>query len=87
MSNGHTPIGAELKRMMIIEDLPMDVVSIVIQHPWNPLYPVVKDEFQFRHLNFIQKFLSASEKILRPGEPLSCQCRFHVPEKPEVRMC
>jgi hypothetical protein len=49
--------------MMIIEDLLMEVVSIIIQHPLNPLYPVVKEEFQFKPLNFIQKFLKASEKI------------------------
>jgi hypothetical protein len=30
----------------------------------NPLYPVVKDEFQFRPLNFAQKFLNANEKLL-----------------------
>jgi hypothetical protein len=27
------------------------VVRIVIEHPLGPLYPVVKDEFQFRPLN------------------------------------
>jgi hypothetical protein len=51
--------------MVIIENLPVEAVSIVIQHPLtlNPFYPVVKDEFQFRPLNFTQKFLNASEKI------------------------
>jgi hypothetical protein len=72
--------------MMIIEGLFMEVVSIVVQLPLNPLYPVVKDEFQFRPPSFTQKFLSASEKALWPGEPLSCQCRLHVPEKSKVRM-
>jgi hypothetical protein len=50
--------------MVIIEGLLMEAVSIVIQHPLNPRYPVVKDEFQFRPLIFTQKFLNASEKIL-----------------------
>jgi hypothetical protein len=74
--------------MVIIKALLMEVVSIVIQHPLNPLYPVVKDEFQFRPLNFTQKFLNvlhANEKILWTGELLSCQCHFHVSEKPEIR--
>jgi hypothetical protein len=68
---------------MIMEGLLMEVVSIVIKHPLNQLYPVVKDKFQFGPLNFTQKFLNANEKILWPRELLSCQCRFHVPEKPE----
>jgi hypothetical protein len=66
----------------------MEAVSIVIQRPLIPFYPVVKDEFQFRSLNFTQKFLNvlnASEKILWPRELLSCQYRLHVPQKPEVR--
>jgi hypothetical protein len=71
--------------MAIREGLLMEMVSIVIQHPWNPLYPVVKDEFQFRPLNFTKKFLNVSEKIFWPEELLSCQYRLHVPEKPEVR--
>jgi hypothetical protein len=83
ISIGHTPVGAELERMVILEGLFMEVISIVIQHPLNPLYPVVKDEFQFRPLNFTQKFLNASEKILWPGELLFCLCRVHVLEKPE----
>jgi hypothetical protein len=62
----------------------MEVVSIVIQHPSNPLYPVVKDEIQFGPLIFTRKFLNPNEKILWPGELLSCQCTLHVPEKPEV---
>jgi hypothetical protein len=73
--------------MVIIEGLLLEVVSIVTQNLSNPLYPVVKDEVQFRPLNVTEKFLTASEKILWPGEPWSCQCRLHVPEKPEVRMC
>jgi hypothetical protein len=63
ISSGHRAIGAELERMVIIEDLLMEVVSIVIQYPLNPLYPVVKDEFQFRRLDFAQTFLPV---------PLSC---------------
>jgi hypothetical protein len=56
--------------MVIIEGLFMEFVSIVIQqqHPLNQLYPVMKNEFQFRSLTFTQKFLNASEKILWPGE-------------------
>jgi hypothetical protein len=73
--------------MVIIKDLFMEVVSIVIKHPLNPLYPVVKDMFQLRPLNFTQKFLNAREKILWSGEMLSCQCHLHVREKPEVRRC
>jgi hypothetical protein len=80
ISSGHRPIGAELEQMMIIECLFMEVVSILIQHPLNLLYPVVKDKFP-------QKFLNANEKILWPGELLSCQYRLHVFEKPEVRKC
>jgi hypothetical protein len=71
--------------MVIIEGLLMAVFSIIIQHPLNLLYPVVKDEFQFRPLNFTQKFLNASEKILCPEELMSFRCRFHVPEKPEIK--
>jgi hypothetical protein len=71
--------------MVIIKGLLMEVVSIVIQRPLTLLYPVVKDGFQFRRPDFTQKFLNASEKILWPGELLSCQCRLLVPEKPEVR--
>jgi hypothetical protein len=71
--------------MVIIEGLLMKVVSIVIQHPLNPLYSVVKDKFQFRSLNFTQKILNASEKILWPRELLSCQCCLHVREKPEAK--
>jgi hypothetical protein len=70
-----------------MEDLFMKVVSIVIQHPLNPLYPVMKDEFEFRPLNFTHNFLNASEKILWPGELLSCQCRFYVSEKSELTRC
>jgi hypothetical protein len=55
-----------------------EVVSIVIRQPLSPFYPVVKDEFQFRHLKVTQKFLNASEKILWPGEVL---CGFYVSEK------
>jgi hypothetical protein len=87
MSSGHRPIWEELERMVVIERFLMEVVSIVIQRPLNPLGPVVKDEFQFRSLNFTQKFLNASEKILWPGELLSWRCRLHVPKKPEVRKC
>jgi hypothetical protein len=72
INNGHRPIGAELEQMVIIKRLLMEVVSITIQHPLNPLYPVEKDKFQFRPLNFTQKFLNASERILWPGELLSC---------------
>jgi hypothetical protein len=61
----------------------MEAIFIVIQHPLNPLYPVVKEKVQLRPLNFTQKLLNASQKILWPGELLSCQCRLHVPEKPE----
>jgi hypothetical protein len=85
ISSGHGPIRAGLERMVIIEVLLMEVASIVIQHPLNSLYPVVKNELSFRPLNFTQKFLNASEKILCPGELLSCQCRLHVPENLEVR--
>jgi hypothetical protein len=87
ISSGRRPIGAELERMVTIEGLLMEVVSIVIQHPLNPLYPVVKDKFLFRPLNSTQEFLDASEKILWSGELLSCQCPLHVLEKPEVRRC
>jgi hypothetical protein len=70
--------------MVIMEALLMEVVSIFIQHRLNPTYSVVKDEFQSRPLNLTQKCLNASEKILWPGELLSCQCRLHVAERPEV---
>jgi hypothetical protein len=73
--------------MVIIEGLFMELIFIVIQHPLNTLYPLVKDEFQFKSLNFTDRFLNAGEKTLWPGELLFCQYRFHVPEKSEVRMC
>jgi hypothetical protein len=31
-------------------------------------------------LNFTQKFMNASEKVLWPRELLSCQCSLHLPE-------
>jgi hypothetical protein len=71
--------------MVIREGLLIEVVSIFVQHLLNPLYPVVKDEFQFRPLNVTQKFLNTNEKILWPGELLVCQGSLHVPEKPEIR--
>jgi hypothetical protein len=73
ISSGHRPIGAELERMVIIEGLLTEIVSIVIQHPSNLLCPVLKDEFQFRPLNFTQKFLNNNRKILwsRNGCPAS----------------
>jgi hypothetical protein len=73
--------------MVIREGLFMEVVTMVIQHLLNTLYPVVKDEFQFRPLDFTQKFLNARERILWPGKLLSYQCHFYVPEKPKVRRC
>jgi hypothetical protein len=85
--SGHRPIGAELERMVVIEGLFMEVVSIVMQHPFNPRYPVVKDEFQFRLLNFTHKFLNDFEEVFWPRGPLSCHCRLHVPEKPKFRRC
>jgi hypothetical protein len=71
--------------MVIIESLLREAVSILIQHPLSLFYPVMKDEFQLRPLNFTQKFLNASEKIFWPGELSSCQCPLHLPEKPEGR--
>jgi hypothetical protein len=73
--------------MVIVECVLTEVVSIGIQHPLNPLYPVVKDEFQVRLLNLTRRFLNANKKILWPEELLSCQCSLHVPEKSEARMC
>jgi hypothetical protein len=73
--------------MVITEDLLVEVVSIVTQHPLNRLDPVVKDEFQFRLVKVTQKFLNARRKILSPGELLSCRCRVYVPKKSEVRRC
>jgi hypothetical protein len=72
--------------MMVIEDLLMQAISIVIQqqHSLNSLYQLMKDEFQFRPLNFTQEVLNANE-ILWPEKLLSCQYRVHVLEKPEVR--
>jgi hypothetical protein len=58
--------------MVVRECLLTEIVSIVMQHALNPLYPVVKDEFQFRPLNFSQKFVNATEKSLWPRELLSC---------------
>jgi hypothetical protein len=85
--SGHTPIRAELERMVVIEGLLMEAISIVIQYLLNPLYPVVKDKFQFKPLNFTQKVLNASEKIVWPRELLPWHCRFHIPEKPKPRRC
>jgi hypothetical protein len=73
--------------MVIIKGSVMEVVSVVIQHQLNLLYPVVNDEVQFRPLNLTQKFMNASEEILSPGGLLFCQCCLHVAEKPEVRRC
>jgi hypothetical protein len=44
-------IGVELERMVMIEGLLVEIVSVAVQHLLNPLYPVVKDKFQFRALN------------------------------------
>jgi hypothetical protein len=71
--------------MVIIKTLLMEGVSIVIQHPSNVLYPVVKGQFRFRPPKFTQKLLNAGQKILWPEKLLSSQCRLHVPEQPEVR--
>jgi hypothetical protein len=73
--------------MVITEGLLMAVVSIIIQHPLNLPYLVMKDDFQSKHLNFTQKSQSANDKILWPGELLICQFRLHISEKPEVRRC
>jgi hypothetical protein len=81
ISRGHRPIGAELKRLVIIDGLLMEMVSIIIQYPLNPLDPVVKDEFQFRPLNLTQKTLSASEKIFWSGELLFARAGSNVNEK------
>jgi hypothetical protein len=82
MSSCHRAIGAELEQTVVIEGLVMEIVSIVIHHPLNTSYPVVKDEFQFIPLKFTRKFVNDTEKIFWPGELLSCQCCLHVPEKP-----
>jgi hypothetical protein len=44
------------------------------------LYPVAKDEFQFIRLNFIQKFLNASEEILWPQELSPVSAAFMCPK-------
>jgi hypothetical protein len=67
INRGHRPIRAELESMVITEGLFMEIVSIAIQHTLNPFYSEAKDESQFRPLNFTQKFLDGSEKILWPG--------------------
>jgi hypothetical protein len=46
----------------------------------NQLNPVVKDEFQFGPLNFTQKFLNASEKILCPGNCCPAIAAFMFPK-------
>jgi hypothetical protein len=66
--------------MVIIEDLLMEIVSSVIQHPLNPFYPRAKDKFQFRPLNFTQKFLNASEKILWPRNCSPAGATFMCPK-------
>jgi hypothetical protein len=66
--------------MVIIEGLLIKVVFNVIQHPLNPLYPVVKDEFQFRPLNVTQKFLNASEKISGVGTCCRVGAAFTYPQ-------
>jgi hypothetical protein len=52
VSSGHRKIEAEPERTMIVDSLFVDVVSIVIHHSLNPLYPAVKGEFQFRPPEF-----------------------------------
>jgi hypothetical protein len=71
--------------MVIIKELLMEIVSIIIQHPLNLLYLLVKDEFQFKPVDFTPKCLNAIDKILWLDKLLPCQCRLHVSEKPEVR--
>jgi hypothetical protein len=71
--------------MVMMEDLLMEVVTIIIQHLSNAFDIVVEDIFQFRPLNFIQKRLNSIKKIYWRSELLSCQCALHVIEKPEVR--
>jgi hypothetical protein len=80
ISSDYRPIGAELEQMVIIEGLLMEIISIVIQHPLNLLYPVVKDEFQFRPLNFTHKFPNASEKILWPWDCCLASAVFICPK-------
>jgi hypothetical protein len=87
ISSGHRPIGAELEQMVIIEGLLMEVVSIVVRHPLNPLCPVVKDKFQFRPLNCTQKFLNSRMRERRSSGPGSCcsASTAFVYQKPEAR--
>jgi hypothetical protein len=70
--------------MVIIEVFLMEVVSIVIQHPLSPPYPVVKDGFQFRPLNFTQTFLNASEKLFWPGNGCPASAAFMCPKSQKV---
>jgi hypothetical protein len=57
-----------------------DLLSIVIQHPLNLLYLVVKAQFEFRPLNFTQKFLNTSETILWPGNYFHASAAFMYPK-------
>jgi hypothetical protein len=66
--------------MVVMENLFIEVVSIVIQHPLNTLCSMVKDELQFRPLNFNQKFVNASEKILCPGNFYPASAPFIYPK-------
>jgi hypothetical protein len=89
ISSGYRPIGAEVERMVIIEKLHMEVVSIGIQHTLNPLYPMVKDEFQSRPLNFTQNVWVPVRRFSDPGNCCPASTAFMWPEgqKSEIRRC
>jgi hypothetical protein len=55
-----------------MEGFPMEVVSVILQHPSDRLDPVVEQEFQFRPLNFVKKCPNARKKIVWLAELLSC---------------
>jgi hypothetical protein len=71
ISSGHRPVEAILSPLMRTEGLPKEVVSVILQHPSDPLDPVVKHEFQFRPLNFLKECLNARKKIVWLVEMLS----------------
>jgi hypothetical protein len=70
-----------------MENLVMEAVSIIIQRSSNTLDSVVKNMFQFKCMNFVQKGLNDIKKIDWLSELLFCQCALHMAEKSEVREC
>jgi hypothetical protein len=58
-----------------------------LKNPFDPAYPVVENEMQFRRLYFIHKVRDVLKKSFRTLERLTDNRSSHLAEKPEVTRC